>query len=428
MNRSPLFFLAALLLSASTFLACKNEGTAGAGNEIVVGEFASLTGQTATFGQSVTEGSHLAFDEINAAGGVLDKQIKVVTEDDQSKTEDANAAVQKLISRDQVIALLGEVASSRSMAAAPTAQSNKIPMISPASTNEEVTKRGDYIFRICFIDPFQGEALANFAAKSLGAKRAAVLIDMKQDYSLGLAEAFKRTWLASGGQIVQEQSYASNDKEFRAQLTTIRSAQPDVIFVPGYYTEVSLIVRQARELGLKVPMLGGDGWDSPELTKGAETEFENTYLSNHFAAEDPDPVVQNFVQKYKAKYNKEPDAMAALGYDAARILADAIKRAGTTEGPKLRDAIAQTKDFMGVTGKITINAQRNADKPLTILKVVNGQFKFHQRVDPSGSTSGSSQADTTAKPTAEGTVTSATGASATGTATPPAKPAVAKAK
>ncbi|HET6510774.1 MAG TPA: ABC transporter substrate-binding protein [Candidatus Kapabacteria bacterium] len=393
MNRSPLFYIFAVLFTIGSLTSCKKEGGAVDNTgDIVVGEFASLTGQTATFGQSVTEGSHLAFDEINEAGGVLDRKIKVVTEDDQSKTEDANAAVQKLISRDNVIALLGEVASSRSMAAAPTAQNAKIPMISPASTNEEVTKKGDYIFRICFIDPFQGEALANFALKSLNAKRAAVLQDVRQDYSLGLAEAFKRTFLAGGGQIVSEQSYSSSDKEFRAQLTSVRSSQPDVIFVPGYYNEVSLIVRQARELGLTVPLLGGDGWDSPELTKGAEKEFENTYLSNHFAAEDPDPIVQGFVTKYKQKYGKSPDAMAALGYDAARILADAIKRAGTTEGPKLRDAIAQTKDFLGVTGKITINAQRNADKPLTILKVVNGQFKFHQRVDPSGATSGSTAA------------------------------------
>jgi branched-chain amino acid transport system substrate-binding protein len=416
MNRSLLYYLFAVLLTIGTLSSCKKEGAAVDNTgDIVVGEFASLTGQTATFGEGVTQGSALAFEEINAAGGVLGRKIKTITEDDQSKIEDANAAVQKLISRDNVIALLGEVASSRSMAAAPTAQNAKVPMISPASTNEEVTKKGDYVFRICFIDPFQGEALANFAAKSLGAKRAAVLIDVKQDYSLGLGDAFKRTFIAAGGQIVQEQSYSSSDKEFRAQLTSVRSAQPDVIFIPGYYNEVSLIVRQARELGIKVPLLGGDGWDSPELTKGAEAEFENTYLSNHFASEDPDPIVQGFVQKYKQKYGKAPDAMAALGYDAARILADAIKRAGTTEGPKLRDAIAQTKDFMGVTGKITINAQRNADKPLTILKVVNGQFKFHQRVDPSGATSGS-----TAPMTNDTTKPAATTDTTTKTVTAPA--------
>ena len=233
MNRSPLYYLFAVFFTIVSLSSCKKEGgTVDSTGDIVIGEFASLTGQTATFGQSVTEGSALAIEEINAAGGVLNRKIKTITEDDQSKTEDANAAVQKLISRDNVIALLGEVASSRSMAAAPKAQESKIPMISPASTNEEVTKKGDYIFRICFIDPFQGEALANFAQKSLNAKRAAVLVDVRQDYSLGLAEAFKRTFIASGGQIVQEQSYSSSDKEFRAQLTSVRSAQPDVIFVP----------------------------------------------------------------------------------------------------------------------------------------------------------------------------------------------------
>lgn len=384
MNRSFVTIFCCLVLAAVTISSCKNEGGPASGNEIVIGEFASLTGGTATFGQSVTEGSHLAFEEINGAGGVGGKQIRVITEDDQSKTEDATAAVQKLVSRDRVVALLGEVASSRSMAAAPIAQQNKIPMISPASTNVDVTKKGDYVFRICFIDPFQGEALANFARNSLKATRAAVLIDVRQDYSIGLADAFKRTFLAAGGQIVQEQSYSSGDKDFRAQLTTIRAAQPEVVFVPGYYNEVGLIVSQARELGISVPMLGGDGWDSPELTKGKEKEFENTYLSNHFAKDDTDPLVQTFVKKYRDKYGKDPDAMAALGYDAARILANAIERAGTTEGPKLRDAIAQTKDFVGVTGKITINAERNAEKPLTILKVANGQFKFHERVSPTG--------------------------------------------
>lgn len=402
MSRS--FKFLALLFFIASISSCKKEGANGGaeGGDIVVGEFASLTGGTASFGTSVTEGSRLAFEEINAAGGVLGRQIKTVTEDDQSKTEEATSAVQKLISRDQVVAILGEVASSRSMAAAPIAQSSKIPMISPASTNEEVTKKGDYIFRICFIDPFQGEALANFALNSLKAKRAAVLIDVRQDYSIGLADAFKKTFLAGGGQIVQEQSYSSGDKEFRAQLTSIRGSQPEVLFVPGYYNEVSLMVRQARELGIKVPMLGGDGWDSPELTKGAEKEFENTFLSNHFAKEDPDPLVQSFVSKYKQKYGKDPDAMAALGYDAARILAEAITRAGTTEGTKLRDAIAQTKDFNGVTGKITLNAQRNAEKPLTILKIVNGQFKFHERVAPGGATS------TQATPASTGDTSAAT--------------------
>jgi branched-chain amino acid transport system substrate-binding protein len=365
------------------FSACKKEGGA-ATNEIVIGEFASLTGQTATFGQSVHGGTTLAIDEINAAGGVLGKQIKLLTEDDQSKAEDATAAVQKLINRNNVVALLGEVASSRSRAGGPIAQQAKIPMISPASTNEEVTKIGDYIFRICFIDPFQGEAMANFAMKTLHAKRAAILLDTKQDYSIGLANSFRETLRKNGGEEASEQAYSSGDKDFRAALTSIRASNPEVIFIPGYYSEVSLIVRQARELGITVPLLGGDGWDSPELTKGAEKQFNGTYFSNHFSTEDPDPAVQDFLKKYRDKYHADPDAMGALGYDAARILADAIKRAGGTDSKKLRDAIASTKDFAGVTGSITVDANRNASKPLTILQIVDGKYHFAQRISATG--------------------------------------------
>ncbi len=367
-----------------TLTSCKKEGDTAAGNEIVVGEYASLTGNTATFGKSAHAGTALAIDEINAAGGVLGKQIKLITEDDQSKPEDAVNAVQKLINRDHIVALLGEVASGRSRAGGPIAQKAQIPMISPASTDEEVTKIGDYIFRICFIDPYQGEVLAQFAMKTLHAKRAAVLVDNKQPYSLGLENSFNATIRKNGGDVVNEQAYTSGDKDFRAALTSIRASNPEVIFVPGYYGEVSLIVRQARELGITCPLLGGDGWDSPELTKGAEKEFNNTYFSNHFSTEDPDPAVQGFIKKYKAKYNAEPDAMAALGYDSGNILADAIKRAGGTDSKKLRDAIAATKDFPGVTGAITINAERNASKPLTILQIVEGKYHFAQRIGANG--------------------------------------------
>lgn len=383
MKRSMISLCLALAVTV-LFTSCKKEGAAGDGNEVLVGEFASMTGQTATFGQSSHAGTTLAIDEINAAGGVLGKQIKLISEDDQSKAEDATAAVQKLINRDRVIALLGEVASSRSRAGGPIAQQAKIPMISPASTNEEVTKIGDYIFRICFIDPFQGEAIANFGMKTLHAKRAAILLDTKQDYSIGLANSFRETLKKNGGQEVSEQAYSSGDKDFRAALTSIRASNPEMIFIPGYYSEVSLIVRQARELGITCPLLGGDGWDSPELTKGAEKDFNGTYFSNHLSTDDPDPAVQNFTKKYMAKYKNEPDAMAALGYDAAYILVDAIKRAGTTEGTKLRDAIAATKDYAGVTGSITIDKDRNASKPLTILQIVDGKYHFAQRISANG--------------------------------------------
>jgi len=376
---------AALSVVALFLLASCGKSSAPAGDTIPIGEFASMTGNTATFGQSVHAGAVLAIDEINAGGGVIGKKLELISEDDQSKTEDAAAAVHKLIDRDNVVALLGEVASSRSKAGGPIAQAAHVPMISPASTNEDVTKIGDYIFRICFIDPYQGQTMARFAMKSLGAKHAAILEDMKQDYSIGLANSFRETFSAGGGQIVSEQSYGSGDKDFHAQLTSIRGFNPDVIFVPGYYTEVALIVRQARELGLNVAIIGGDGWDSPDLTKGAEKDFNNTFFSNHFATEDPDPVVQEFVKKYQKKFDgKMPDAMAALGYDAARILADAIKRGGSTDHDKLRAAIAATQEFSGVTGKITIDKDRNASKPLTILKIVDGKFHFAQRIGANG--------------------------------------------
>jgi branched-chain amino acid transport system substrate-binding protein len=363
--------------------ACKTSG-GPAGNDIPVGEFASLTGGTATFGQSVHNGDVLAIDELNASGGVLGKKINLMTEDDQSKTEEAVASVQKLVNADHAVAILGEVASSRSMAGAPICQGSHVPMITPASTNEDVTKKGDYVFRICFIDPFQGSTMAHFALNSLGKKRAAILTDVKQDYSVGLDESFKHTFATSGGTVVSEQSYSTGDKDFHAPLTSIKGTQPDVIFVPGYYTEVSLIVRQARELGIDCPILGGDGWDSPELTKGAEKEFGNTFFSNHFSTDDPDSTVQNFIKKYEDKYHIMPDAMAALGYDAARILADAMKRAGSTDSSALRKAIADTKDFAGVTGHITIDQNRNALKPITILKITDGKFHFAQRIGPNG--------------------------------------------
>jgi branched-chain amino acid transport system substrate-binding protein len=374
---------ATALCAVLAFVSCKKSGGPG-GDTIRVGEFASLTGGTATFGQSEHQGDVLAINEINAAGGVLGKQIDLMTEDDQSKTEDAVASVQKLVNSDRVCAVLGEVASSRSMAGAPICQAAHVPMITPASTNEDVTKKGDYIFRVCFTDLFQGQEMARFAMNSLGKKRAAILTDVKQDYSVGLDDAFKNTYTFGGGIIVSEQSYSTGDKDFHAALTSIKGSNPDVIFVPGYYTEVSLIVRQARELGIDCPILGGDGWDSPELTKGNEQQFNNTFFSNHFSTEDPDTTVQGFIKKYQDEYHAVPDAMAALGYDAARILADAMRRAGSTDSVKLKNAIASTKNFPGVTGSITIDNYRNASKPITIIKITDGKFHFAQRIGPNG--------------------------------------------
>lgn len=349
---------------------------------IKVGEYASLTGGSASFGQSSHKGTALAIEEINAAGGVLGKKLQLITEDDQSLAGQPATVVQKLIAQDHVVAILGEVASSKSREAAPICQQNRIPMISPASTNPKVTEVGDYIFRVCFIDPFQGTVMAKFAL-SRGWKKVALLTDVKQDYSVGLAEFFVKYFKEHGGEIVREQKYSSGDKDFKPQLTSLKAAQPDAVFVPGYYAEVALIGKQARLLGLKVPLLGGDGWIGDSLLKVAGSSLDGSFISSHFFAEDQNPVVQGFVKKFRAKYNTEtPDDMAALGYDSAMILAEAMKRAGTTESQKLRDAIAATKDHHGITGHITLDENRNAAKPAVILTIANGAFKFQEAVAP----------------------------------------------
>lgn len=365
----------------STLLAVGLVAHASAQDEIVVGEYASLTGGSASFGQSSHKGTELAIAEINAAGGVLGKKIKLVTEDDQSLAGQPATIVRKLISQDKVVAVLGEVASSKSLEAAPICQDNKIPMISPASTNPKVTETGNYIFRVCFIDPFQGTVMSKFALNK-GWKNVAVLTDVKQDYSMGLAEFFKKHFEANGGKIVKEQSYSSNDKDFKAQLTSIKASKPDAIFVPGYYGEVSLIAKQARLLGIKQPLLGGDGWVGDSLLKVAGNALDGCFFSSHFSADDKTPTTEEFVKKFKAKYGTVPDDMAALGYDSAMILADAIKRAGTTESDKLRQAISETKGFKGITGTITIDEKRNASKSAVILAIGGGGFKYLETVAP----------------------------------------------
>jgi branched-chain amino acid transport system substrate-binding protein len=371
-------------------------GTGGTEGEIVVGEYGSLTGAQATFGQSTHNGIMLAMDELNAAGGINGRKFRVVTEDDQSKAEEAANAVTKLISQNNVIAVLGEVASSNSLAAAPICQSNKVPMISPSSTNPAVTEKGDYIFRMCFIDPYQGEAMANYLYKQLGKKTAAILIDVKSDYSTGLANFFERTFVQNGGRIVGKQSYAQGDSDFRAQLTTLKSANPEVLFVPGYYNDIGQIAIQARDLGMNMPLAGGDGWESPKLIEIGGKALEGCLYSNHYHVDDPAPAVRQFVQKYEERFGAKPDSLAALGYDSAKLLADAIKRAGTTDGPKLRDAIAATKGFPGVTGVINLGPDRNPiGKKLVVLEIRNGQLMLKDTVDPSAGAAGAAPAATT---------------------------------
>jgi branched-chain amino acid transport system substrate-binding protein len=286
----------------------------------------------------------MAIDEINANGGVNGRKIKVLTEDDQSKQEEAANAVTKLISQNGVLAVLGEVASSCSLAAAPICQANKVPMITPSSTNPEITKKGDYIFRVCFTDDSQGENIAKYAATQLHIKRAALLTDVKNDYSTGLTTTITRVFTSLGGQIVATANYSNGDSDFRSQLTQVRSKNPEAIFVPGYYTDVGQIAIQSRDLGMKQPLLGGDGWESPKLLEIGGKALDGCYYANHYFSGDPDPRVQDFNKKYLDRWKVGPDALAALEYDAARVLADAIKRAKKLDGP-LRDAIAETKGF-----------------------------------------------------------------------------------
>ncbi|MGK5086922.1 ABC transporter substrate-binding protein [Bdellovibrionota bacterium FG-2] len=353
---------------------------------IRIGEVGSMTGSEATFGTSTHMGIELAIQQINAAGGVKGqgngRKLEVISLDDQGKPEEAATAVTKLITQNQVSAILGEVASSRSIAMAPIAQGHKIPMITPSSTNPRVTEQGAYIFRVCFIDPFQGTVMAKFAAETLKVKKVAILKDVKNDYSVGLAKFFTETFIKLGGEILVEQSYSAGDIDFKSQITSIRAKKPEAIFVPGYYTEVGLIARQARELGVTVPLMGGDGWDSPKLKEIGGVAMNNTYYSNHYSAEDQSPQVQGFITEFKKAYHSVPDGMAAMGYDALKVLADAMARAKSMNPSDIRDAIAATKNYQGVTGKITIDEKRNAIKSAVVLKVENGEARFQQTINP----------------------------------------------
>lgn len=349
---------------------------------IKIGEFASLTGKEAAFGQASHRGTLLAIEELNAAGGLLGRKLQLVTEDNQSKAGESATIVKKLISREKVVAIIGEVASSRSLEAAPIAQQAKIPMISPSSTNPKVTELGNYIFRVCFIDPYQGQALAKFARQTLQVKNVAILTSVSSPYSVGLSKYFREPFTAQGGKVVAEQKYSEGDKDFKAQLTAIKAAAPDAILASGYYTEAALICKQARDLGLTMPIIGGDGWEAPELIAVGGKAVEGTYYTTHFAPVIPTPEAQGFVKRYQARWRDLPDAMAALGYDAVMVLADAIRRAGTTESAKLRDAIAATRDYRAVSGITTLDAKRNASKPAVILTVKNGQFELVESVAP----------------------------------------------
>jgi branched-chain amino acid transport system substrate-binding protein len=357
--------------------------SATAQTTIPIGEYACLTGKEASLGSSSHQGTVMAVEHINEKGGVLGRQLELITEDTESKPGESGTSVRKLIARDHVVAVLGEVASSRSLEGAPICQAAKIPMISPGSTNPKVTEIGDYIFRVCFIDPFQGPVMAKFALTRLKAKRVAIFSSSTSAYSVGLAKFFRQAFIDGGGEVVAEPKYAEGDKDFNAQLTAIRAAGVDAIFSPGYYNEGALIVKQARQLGITVPIFGGDSWEAQDLINLGGEAMEGAYLCSHYSPEDPSPRVQEFVAAYRARYGgATPDSNASLGYDSVLVLADAIRRAGTTEHKALRDAIASTKDFEAVTGRITIDAHRDASKNAVIIQVRDGRFQFVESVSP----------------------------------------------
>jgi branched-chain amino acid transport system substrate-binding protein len=349
---------------------------------IKIGEFASLTGKEATYGQASHRGTVLAVEEVNARGGVLGRRLELITQDDQSKAGEAGTIVKKFISRDKVIAVLGEVASSRSLEATSVCQPAHIPMITPASTAPEVTARGNYIFRACFIDSFQGTVMAKFAARSLKAKRVGVLSSVSSAESVGLAKYFREEFARDGGTVALEQKYSDGDKDFHAQLTAIRAANVDGVFVPGYYAEAALICKQARELGIAAPIFGIDGWESPQLVAIGGTAMEGCYFDTHFSPENGSPIVKSFNERYRARWDEPSDTLAALGYDSVLMLVDALRRAGTTEPAKLRDALAATKDLHGVTGTITLDPHRNPTKSAVVLQIKHGQFHFVESVEP----------------------------------------------
>ncbi len=385
MQRRSLVLLLASSLAISA-AACKKKDEAGAGkaeaSEIVIGHYASMTGNTAHFGQDTDKAARLAADQLNAAGGVLGKKLKIVTLDTRGDGAEAANAVTRLIDVEKATAILGEVASSLSLQGGPIAQRRKIPMVSPSSTNPKVTQVGDYIFRVCFIDPFQGKVMATFARQTLKLDKVAILKDVKNDYSIGLADAFQKAFVASGGTIAVEQSYSAGDTDFSAQVTAIKSSGAQAIWVPGYYSEVGAIARTAARLGVKVPLMGGDGWDAPELfTIGGEA-LEGSYFSNHFAPDQASPQSQKFVADFKAKYGQEPTGLGALGYDGIMVIADAIKRAGKVDPPAIRDALAATKDLETVTGKITMDKDRNPEKSVVVLKITGGKAKYEALVNP----------------------------------------------
>lgn len=383
--RSPALSLlvASLLITSLTFSCSRPPNGSADHSSVKIGFFGDLSGPTFNYGESAKNGVFMAADEINQAGGINGHKIDIVIEDDKGSPEAAAEVTGKLIETYRVAAIIGAGASGNSLAAAPKAQAAKVPLIAPSSTNPAVTQVGDYIFRACFIDAFQGEVMAKFTANTLKAKKAAILLDYNSPYSRGLTDFFEYGFAKLNGRIVAKQSYKQGDADYRGQLSAIKAAEPDVIYIPGYYGDVALIAKQARQLDITVPLLGADGWDAPELWALGGDALNGSYISNHYSADDPSENIKTFVQNYRQRYsNLTPDAHAALAYDAMRFLAEAMQRAGTTESAKLRNALAETRNFVGVTGIISMDQERNAVKSAVILKLLDARYIYQETIQP----------------------------------------------
>ncbi|MGQ9919864.1 MAG: ABC transporter substrate-binding protein [Desulfobacca sp.] len=354
--------------------------------EVRLGVNAELTGSKPTVGDSCKRAMELLAEQINQQGGlkVGDRQLplKLVIEDNEDKAESAAAAAQKLISQNNVLAVIGPNASGNAIPAARICEDSGVIMISPWSTNPKTTEGKKYIFRACFIDDFQGQVMAKFARQHLKAETAAVLYDVASEYNKGIAEFFKQFFEADGGKVVAFASYTTGDKDFSSQLTTIKAAAPQVLFLPNYYNEVPLQVKQARQQGLSCAIIGSDSWGSQELLTLGGADLEKAFFSTHYAPDIATPKAQEFIQAYEAKYGKKPDDVAALTYDAGLLLCQAITQAGVLDRSKVRDTLAQVKEFEGVTGKMTFRGGGDPLKSAVILQVHNGQFKYFASVHP----------------------------------------------
>ena len=379
--------LALLLAWAALSAGCLRFGPKR--EKVRIGVFVSLTGGTGNYGISSVNGFRMAAEERNAAGGIGGRQVELIVEDTRSDAHETEVVVRRLVGEYRVTALLGEVVSSRSLAAAPIAQAARVPMLTPSSTSPEVTERGDFIFRSCYTDPYQAAALARFAAAGLHARRAALLVDRTQGYSVELARLISLAFARAGGQVVAEQGYAEGDEDFTPQLMELGAASPDVIFVPGYYREAGLIAKRARDMGIDVPLVGGDGWDSQGLYQIGGEHLRGSFFSNHFSAHDTEPEVRKFVEGFTGIYGFPPDAFAATAYDAAHLMFDAVERAGSSDPRAVRDALAATRDFKGVTGAVTFDAERNAIKPVVIIRIEpGGVYAVQERVMPTTQATG----------------------------------------